>query len=215
MLLIILWIYFFLKTPFIIFCIVSLLTKHISIIGINWHTDWQSRTYHIMPRVVHLWQYCRRRGGMHATKLNVATQDGGQDFGLQGILSTMMLKHWNKKKKNRKIHFSSICQLWVNTDVRKMTSLSFLLSPLHHYHRPHSFSVTLDYIPSPVIVLPEDTLPVMLESISLLPTSAKIISLLSSTVFRSSGDQPTSHRSALRPLLSLKNVLSTCFHHYT
>lgn len=30
---------------------------------------------------------------MHAAELSVATQDGGQDFGFQGILFTMMLEH--------------------------------------------------------------------------------------------------------------------------
>lgn len=67
----------------------------------------------------------------------------------------------------------------------------------------------------PFIVLPEVTLPVTLKSISLLTTSPTIISVLFSTVFRSSGDQPPSYRSAMRPLLSLKIVLGACFHHCT
>lgn len=34
---------------------------------------------------------------MHAEELNVTTHDGGQDFGLQGRLPIMMLKHRNLK----------------------------------------------------------------------------------------------------------------------
>lgn len=54
------------------------------------------------------------------------------------------------KFESGKIWFSSIGQLWVSTDVRKMTTISFLLSLLYQYHHPHSSSVTLDYILIPV-----------------------------------------------------------------
>lgn len=97
--------------------------------------------------VVHLCQYQRKRGEMHA-QLNVTTQHGWQHFGLQAILTPLDTKPL--KFESGKIRFSSIGQLWVSTDVRKMTTISFLLSLLYQYHHPHSSSVTLDYILIPV-----------------------------------------------------------------